>query len=186
MNEDAELILLEAEEKMEKSASVLKEELMQVRTGRAHPGLLEHVRVNYYGEPTALNKLANVSAPEARMLVVQPFDPATTTMIMDAIRVADMGFNPQSSDGRIVRVPIPDLSQERRRDLTRHVKKLGEEAKIAIRNVRRDSNESIKAIDGISEDDVKRLLENVQKVTDTHVASIDTLVTAKEKDLMTV
>ena len=186
MNEEAELILLEAEEKMDKTTSVLKEELMQVRTGRAHPGLLEHVRVDYYGEPTALNKLANVSAPEARMLVVQPFDPSTSTMIMDAIRVSDLGFNPQSADGRLIRVPIPDLSQERRRDLTKLVKKLGEEAKIAVRNVRRESNDALKAIDGISEDDVKRLLESVQKLTDTHVATIDTHVVAKEKDLMTV
>jgi ribosome recycling factor len=186
MSEELELIIMEAEERMEKTCDVLKEELSHVRTGRAHPGILEGVKVMYYGAPTPMNKLANVSAPEPRMLLVQPFDVSAVQDIENAIRESDLGLNPNTSDGKLIRVPIPELSEERRRELNKHVRKLGEDSKIAVRNVRREANDKIKKEDGVSEDDVKRYLDAMQKSTDSHIAQIDEIVSAKEKDLLTV
>ncbi len=186
MEQDPEIIVLEAEERMGKTTEVLKDELFIVRTGRAHPGILDVLKVNYYGAPTPLNKLANVSAPEPRLLVVSPFDPAVIEDIEIAIRDSDLGLNPNSTDGKIIRVPIPELSTERRRELIKHVKKLGEDAKIAIRNVRREANDRIKKLDGIGEDDIKRFLADIQETTDKYIAGLDRLIDAKEKDLLTV
>lgn len=186
MEQDPDLILLDAEERMDKTVEVLREELLQVRTGRAHPGLLEGLKINYYGTPTPLNKLATVSAPEARLLTVQPFDPGSAEAIEAAIRESDLGLNPNSQDGRVIRVPIPELSEERRRDLIRHVKHIGEDARVAVRNVRREANEHVKKLEHISEDDIKRLLDKIQKLTDDHIGKIDSMIAKKEEELLTV
>ena len=186
MEEEAEVILLEAEERMERTVANLQGELQQVRTGRAHPGLLEGIKVEYYGAMTPLNQLANVSAPEPRMLMVAPFDPSTCKMIEDAIMMSNLGLNPNNADGKLIRVPIPELSEERRKEMVKHTRRLGEEAKVAVRNIRRDTNDRLKKLDGLSEDLVKDWLENTQKLTDTQVVKVDSLITEKEQDLMKV
>ena len=186
MEDDPEVFLLEADERMEKTVDLLRGEMMQVRTGRAHPGILDGVKVNYYGTPTPLNKLATVSVPEARLLTVQPFDPNSSEAIIAAIRDGGMGLNPSSQDGHIIRVPIPELSEERRRDYVRLVKKLGEDARIAIRNIRRETNDRIRKLEHIGEDEVKRQLEEVQKLTDRQVSVLDAMIVQKEKDLETL
>lgn len=186
MESDAELILLEAEEKMEKTEANLHEELQQVRTGRAHPGLLDGIRVDYYGAPTPLNKLANVSAPEPRLLVVSPFDPTTCRLIEDAIMNSNLGLNPNNADGKLIRVPIPELSEERRKEMVKHTRKYGEDAKVAVRNIRRDANDRLKKMDGVSEDEIKQWLDEVQTITDKSVKRIDAQIEEKEQDLMRV
>ncbi len=180
--------LLDAEEKMEKAVSVAKDELNTVRTGRANPGMFSRIVVDYYGSPTPLNQLAGISIPEARMAVVKPYDVSQLGAIERAIRDSDLGVNP-SNDGAIIRIVIPQLSEERRREMVKVAKHKGEDAKIAIRNVRRKANEELHRIakDGeAGEDEVARAEKELQHVTDKYVAQVEELVKHKETELLEV
>jgi ribosome recycling factor len=177
-----------AEQKMKKSLEALSNDLAKVRTGRAHAGLLDHVTVDYYGTPTALPQVSNVTLLDARTLAVTPWDKKMRAGIEKAIRDSDLGLNP-SSMGDTVRVPMPALTQERRRDLIKIVHKEGEGARVAVRNVRRDAIQQLKELlkkKAISEDDERRALEDIQKLTDRHVAEIEKALAAKEADLMAI
>ena len=181
-------ILLDVEEKMDKSASFLQQELAGLRTGKASPSLVENVQVEYYGAMTRLRELAGISTPEARLIVINPFDPSSREAICRAILAANVGVTPMD-DGRVIRIPIPELSEERRKDLVKVAKRLTEEARIAIRNVRREANEMVKALQKsstITEDDRDQGVEEVQKLTDTYTKKVDDLLTAREKDIMAV
>ncbi len=176
------------DQRMTKSLEALKADLGKVRTGRAHTGLLDHVMVDYYGNPTAINQVANVTLLDARTIAVQPWEVKLTGAVEKAIRDADLGLNP-SSQGNMIRVPMPALTEERRRDLIKVVKSEGENAKVAVRNVRRDANEQLKKLlkdKQISEDDERRAQEDVQKLTDRYIAEVDKALVAKEADLMAV
>ncbi len=176
------------EEKMEKTVSVLKEELTVIRAGRANPGMLDRVVVDYYGSPTPLKQLATVSAPEPRALIIQPWDMSALNSIEKAIQNADLGFNP-TNDGKIIRIAIPQLTEERRKDLLKVASKTSESAKVALRNERRDANEKLKKMqkDGeITEDDLKKAQDEVQKMTDNHIKTVDDLLAKKEKEIMEV
>jgi ribosome recycling factor len=180
--------LFDAEEKMEKAVSVAKEDLASVRTGRANPGMFSRIVVDYYGAPTPLNQLAGVSIPEARMAVVKPYDVSQLGAIEKAIRDSDLGVNP-SNDGAIIRIVIPQLSEERRRDMVKMAKSKGEDAKVSIRNVRRKANEELHRIakDGeAGEDEVNRAEKELQHLTDKYVAQIEELVKHKETELLEV
>jgi ribosome recycling factor len=180
--------LFDAEEKMEKAVSVAKEDLASVRTGRANPGMFSRIVVDYYGAPTPLNQLAGVSIPEARMAVVKPYDVSQLAAIEKAIRDSDLGVNP-SNDGAIIRIVIPQLSEERRRDMVKMAKSKGEDAKVSIRNVRRKANEELHRIakDGeAGEDEVNRAEKELQHLTDKYVAQIEELVKHKETELLEV
>ena len=176
----------QAAEKMAKSLDTLKHNLAKVRTGRAHTGLLDHLRVDYYGTPTPINQVANVTLVDARTIGVQPYEKKMVQAVERAIRDSDLGVNPATS-GAMIRVPMPPLTEERRRDLTKLVKHEGEEAKVAVRNVRRDANTHLKEMlkkHDVPEDEEKRAQDEVQKLTDKAVADIDRLVAEKEKELM--
>ena len=178
----------ESNRKMDHTVNLLKEELATVRTGRASIDILTPVMVDYYGTLTPLNQLATLATPDAQLITVTPFDRSTIKDVEKAIQAADLGLNP-ASDGSIIRVPVPVLTEERRKELAKHVKKLGEDGKIAIRNIRRDGNEKLKAREKnkeISQDDEKMAHDKIQSVTDSHVKSIDELVKEKETELMTV
>lgn len=180
--------LLDAEEKMEKAVTHAKEDLASVRTGRATPTMFSRIVVEYYGSPTPLNQLAGISIPEARMAVVKPYDVSQLGAIEKAIRDSDLGVNP-SNDGTIIRIVIPQLSEERRREMVKQAKGKGEDAKVAIRNVRRKANEELHRIakDGeAGEDDVARAEKELQNVTDRYVAQVDELVKHKEAELLEV
>lgn len=180
--------LFDAEEKMEKAVSVAKEELASVRTGRANPSMFSRIVVDYYGAPTPLNQLAGISIPEARMAVVKPYDVSQLGAIEKAIRDSDLGVNP-SNDGTIIRVVIPQLSEERRRDMVKVAKSKGEDAKVSIRNVRRKANEELHRIvkDGeAGEDEVARAEKELQHLTDKYVAQVEELVKHKEAELLEV
>ena len=177
-----------AEQKMKKSLESLKMDLAKVRTGRAHAGILDHVMVDYYGTPTAIPGVANVALIDARTLGVTPWEKKMASVIEKAIRDADLGLNP-STTSDIVRVPMPSLTEERRRDLTKIVKAEGENAKVAMRNVRRDANTQLKELlkkKSVAEDDERRAQEDIQKLTDRHIAEIDKALQAKEAELMAV
>jgi len=176
------------EQKMSKSLEALKLDLGKIRTGRAHTGLLDHVMVDYYGNPTAINQVANVTLADARTIGVQPYEKNMVGPIEKAIRDSDLGLNP-ATNGEMIRVPMPMLTEERRRDLIKVVKNEGEDAKIAVRNIRRDANEQLKKLlknKEVSEDDERRAQDEVQKLTDRFVAEIDKALQAKEVDLMAV
>jgi ribosome recycling factor len=178
----------QAAEKMAKSIDTLKHDLAKVRTGRAHTGLLDHLRVDYYGTPTPINQVANVTLVDARTIGVQPYEKKMVQAVERAIRDSDLGVNPATS-GDMIRVPMPPLTEERRRELTRIVKHEGEEAKVAVRNVRRDANNHLKEMlkkHEVPEDEEKRAQDEVQKLTDKAVADIDRMVAEKEKELMAV
>lgn len=178
----------DTETRMTKSVETLKTDLGKIRTGRAHPGLLDQIKVDYYGAKTPLNQLANISAADARTLTVTPYDKSTLQAVEKAIRESDLGLNPAAA-GTLLRVPLPPLTEERRRELVKHVHKEGENAKVAIRNVRRDGNHHLKDLlkkKLITEDDDKRAEEAVQKMTDRFIAEIDKLVAAKEHEIMQV
>lgn len=180
--------LFDAEEKMEKAVSVAKEELASVRTGRANPGMFSRIVVDYYGSPTPLNQLAGISIPEARMAVIKPYDVSQLGAIERAIRDSDLGVNP-SNDGTIIRVIIPQLSEERRRDMVKVAKAKGEDAKVAIRNIRRKANEELHRIakDGeAGEDDAARAEKELQHLTDKYVTQVEELVKHKETELLEV
>lgn len=188
MTQSVESIKKDAETRMAKSVETLKNDLGKIRTGRAHPGLLENVRVDYYGNKTPLNQVANVSASDARTLTVTPYDKSQAAAIEKAIRESDLGLNPMSA-GAIIRVPLPALTEERRKELSKHARAEGENAKVAIRNVRRDSNQHLKEAlkkKIITEDEDKRAEEAVQKFTDHFISEVEKMVTSKEKDIMQV
>ena len=174
--------------KMQKSIESLKNDLSKVRTGRAHPSLLDQVHVDYYGSPTPLSQVANLTLIDARTIGVQPWEKNMIAPVEKAIRESDLGLNPASM-GDLIRVPMPALTEERRKELVKVVKHEGENAKIAVRNIRRDANEHLKKMlkdKDISEDDERRAQDDVQKMTDKFVAEVDKLVTQKEADIMTV
>ncbi|MCX7209426.1 MAG: hypothetical protein RI984_1375 [Pseudomonadota bacterium] len=176
------------DQKMHKSIETLKSNLAKVRTGRAHAGMLDHVMVDYYGTPTPIGGVANITLLDARTLGVQPWEKKLLSTIEKAIRESDLGLNP-SAQGDLIRVPTPALTEERRKEMVKLVKVEAEDAKIAIRNVRRDANEGLKKLlkdKTVSEDDERRAQDEVQKLTDKFVAEIDKLVQEKEKEVMTV
>ena len=176
------------DEKIEKTISVLKEEMGTVRAGRANAALVDKVMVDYYGTPTPLKSLANISVPEPRTLLISPFDPKSIPNIEKAINVANIGINPVN-DGKVVRLQIPQVTEERRKELTKIVKKLGEDAKVAVRNLRRDANDKVKKMEkagDFTEDDAKSTLEDIQKEIDKAVKHIDEIVANKDKEIMDV
>lgn len=177
-----------AEQKMQKSIETLKANFAKVRTGRAHTGILDHIQVDYYGSPTPLSQVANVTLVDARTIGVQPWEKKMGAVIEKAIRESDLGLNP-STHGDMIRVPTPPLTEERRKDLVKLVKGEAEDAKVAVRNVRRDANEGLKKLvkdKAISEDDERRAQDDVQKLTDKFVAEVDKVLAEKEKEIMTV
>ncbi len=178
----------EAEEKMSKTISVYKEELQSIRAGRANPGLLDKITVDYYGQITPLKQVGSVSAPEPRLLVIQPWDAKLIPVIEKEILKSDLGLNP-SNDGKVIRLVIPALTEERRKELTKVVKKNGENAKVAIRNIRRDLNEQLKKMEKnkeISEDDRKLAETEIQKITDKFIEELDDVTKKKEDELMEI
>lgn len=177
-----------AKAKMEKSIAALKKELSHIRAGRANPQLLDGITVDYYGTPTPINQLGNISAPEPRMIVVSVWDTKMLSEVEKAIMKSDLGINP-SNDGKVIRLVVPELTQERRADLAKNVKKKGEEAKVAVRVIRRDANEAFKKsqkASEITEDDFGDLEEEVQKITDDYMKKIDAAVKEKEQEIMEV
>ena len=181
-------IMKEAESKMDRSVEHLEQELATIRTGRANPALIERVMVPYYGTPTPLNQLAQISAPEARLLVVQVYDRGQMGTVEKTIRDAGMGLNP-TNDGQVIRVPIPPLTEERRREYVRMVKQRAEDARVAVRNVRRDELQRVhqqERAGEIPEDAAKRAAERVQKITDAHTQRIDAIAARKEAEVMEV
>jgi ribosome recycling factor len=176
------------ETNMNRTVEIVKKEFAQLRAGRATPVLLDKIQVNYYGTPTPVNQLANISVPEARLLVIQPWDKASVPEIEKAIMKSDLGITP-TSDGNVIRLAVPQLTEERRIDLVKTVKKKAEEGRVAVRNLRREANESLKAQQKsaeISEDDLRRQQDEVQKLTDKYIKEIDALAVAKEKEILTV
>lgn len=174
--------------RMSKSLDALRKELAKIRTGRAHPSLLEHVQVDYYGSDVPISQAANVVVEDARTLAVTPFDKSMIGTIEKAIMTSDLGLNPTTA-GTVIRIPLPPLTEERRRDLGKVVHHEGESAKIAIRNIRRDANGSLKELlkeKDISEDDERRGETEIQQLTDQHVSQVDTIVAEKEKELMEI
>lgn len=184
----SEEIVLFAEEKMEKTIQGLARELATVRAGRANPALLDKVVVDYYGAPTPLNQLSNISAPEPRLLVIQPWDKSAIGAIEKGILKSDLGLTP-NSDGNIIRIAIPQLTEQRRKDLVKLVKKMAEDSRVAVRNVRRDANEDLKRLEksgDISQDDSRRLQEEVQELTNQFVEKVNQILSAKEAEIMEV
>ena len=177
-----------AETKMAKSIDALKSDLQKIRTGRAHPGILDQVSVDYYGSMVPISQVANVSLLDARTISVQPWEKGLGAKIEKAIRESDLGLNP-ASQGDLIRVPMPALTEERRRDLTKVVRHAGEDAKIAVRNLRREANEHLKKLlkeKSVTEDDERRAQDDVQKLTDRTVIEVDKMVHAKEAEIMAV
>jgi ribosome recycling factor len=177
-----------ADQKMHKTLDTLKADLGKIRTGRAHTGILDHIQVDYYGNPTPLNQVANVSLIDARTIGVTPWEKKMVAVIDKAIREADLGLNPATM-GDTVRVPMPALTEERRRDLTKVVRGEAENARVAVRNIRRDANTALKELlkqKAVAEDDERRAQEDIQKLTDRYIAEIDKALAAKEADLMAV
>ncbi len=178
----------QAEEKMKKTLKVLREELTAVRAGRANPGLLDKISIEYYGTQTPLSQIAGISAPEPRLLLVQPYDNNAIQNIEKAILKSDLGLNP-NSDGRVIRLVVPQLTEERRKELVKLVKRYGEEAKVAIRNERRNTKDQLKKMKKngeLTEDDEKRAQEDIQKLTDKHIELVDKEIEKKEGEIMEV
>jgi len=176
------------DQKMDKTVEALKVDLTKVRTGRAHTGLLDHIHVDYYGTSMPINQVANVTLSDARTITVQPFEKKMVQAVEKAIRDSDLGLNP-ASQGDVIRIPMPALTEERRRDLTKVVRHEAEAARVAVRNIRRDANEHLKKMlkdKETSEDDERKAQEEIQKMTDRHIAEIDKVLHAKEADLMAV
>ncbi|SDJ71837.1 ribosome recycling factor [Sediminibacillus albus] len=184
----SQAIIKDTNEKMTQAVQAFSKNLASVRAGRANPSILDSVYVDYYGASTPLNQLATVSAPEARLLVITPFDKSSVGNIEKAIQKADLGLSP-SSDGNVIRINIPALTEERRKDLVKVVGKYGEEAKVQVRNIRRDSNDLLKKSEkngDLTEDELRGFQDDVQKATDKHIADIDQLAKEKEKEIMEV
>lgn len=181
-------VISNAQSRMNKAVEVMKKDLNALRTGRATPALLENIIVDYYGVPTPLNQIASISTPEARLIVVQPWDRQALREIEKSLQTSELGFNP-SNDGSVVRVPVPPLSEERRRDLVRVLKRKIEDGKVAVRNVRRDALEQLRTMERnkvISQDENRRAQDRLQKTTDSVIAQIDQVSAAKEADIMQV
>ncbi len=181
-------VLKDIESRMKKSVDALDTELKSMRIGKASPALLDNLRVEYYGTKVPINQVANVSAPEPRLLVVQTWEKNMVDEVVKAIMKSEMGLNP-STDGNIIRIPIPPMSEERRKEAVKLVKKFGEDCKVAIRNIRRDANDRLKTADKnkeISEDEMRKGQDQVQEVTDTYTKNVDELVEKKEKEVMEV
>lgn len=179
--------LVQYDEKMQKSYDNLISEFGTIRAGRANPHVLDKIKVDYYGTPSGLQQVANITVPEARMLQIQPWDATLVKEIEKAILCSDLGLNP-TNDGKVVRLVFPELTEERRKELVKDVKKKGEQAKVAVRNIRRDGNDALKKLGKteISEDEIKDLEGQLQKLTDKYVAEIDKAVEEKSKDILTV
>ncbi len=176
------------EDKMQKSYNNLMEEFGAIRAGRANPHVLDKLRVDYYGSPTPIQQVANVSVPEARMIQIQPWEGRMLKEIEKAILTSDLGINP-TNDGKMIRLVFPELTEERRKDLTKEVKKKGEGAKVAVRNIRRDANDAFKKLSknsDVSEDEIRQLEDEVQKMTDKFIAEIDKSIEEKSKEILTV
>lgn len=175
-------------DKMEKTLEALKKDLAGIRTGRASLSIFEGITVNYYGTPTPIKQVATMAVPESRLITIQPWDPGLIAEIEKAIQKSDLGLNP-SNDGKIIRVPIPPLTEERRKQIIKHVHKRGEEARVSIRNIRRDGNEEIKRLEKenhISEDDSRQSIDEIQKLTDSHIKKVDEVLSHKERELMEI
>lgn len=178
----------DAESRMQKSIEALKGELSKIRTGRAHPSLLNHITVDYYGSEVPIGQVANIAVEDSRTLAVTPWEKPMVAVVEKAIMTSDLGLNP-SSAGTVIRVPMPPLTEERRRDLTKVVKNEGEQGKVAIRNIRRDANSDIKSLlkeKEISEDEARGAEDSIQKLTDKYIAEVDKLVEVKEQDLLSI
>jgi len=174
--------------RMEKAISDLQHEMASIRTGRASLGILDHIRVDYYGSPTPLNQVANLHVPEPSLITIQPWDVSQIGAIEKAIRVSDLGLNP-SNDGKIVRLPIPPLTEERRKELVKKLHGVAEHHRVALRNVRREGNEAVKKLlkdKKMPEDDEKRALDEIQKMTDAYIEKLDMAVKTKEKEIMAI
>jgi len=181
-------VLLETEDKMDKTQQFLQQELSGLRTGKAHPSLVDTITVDYYGTPTRLRDIASISTPEPRLIVIKAFDPSSLGLIEKAIIAANIGITPMN-DGRLIRVPIPELSEERRKEMVKMAGRTTEEQRVAIRNIRRDANDQIKSSQkngDITEDERDSALEDVQKSTDKHIKKMDELLAAKEEEIMEV
>lgn len=179
------MIKEELVERMDKAVESYERDLATVRTGRANPTMLDRVQFDYYGTPTPINQMASISVQEGRQLVIKPYDTSTMKDIEHAILESDLGLNPQS-DGSVIRLNVPALTEERRKEFVKQVKKYAENAKVAIRNIRRDANDDIKKLSDVSEDEKKRAQEDIQKQTDRYTKKIDEIAAVKEKDIMTV
>lgn len=178
----------EIKEKMEKTISVYQENLSEIRAGRANPAILNKIKVDYYGVPTPISQVAGISVPEARLIVIQPWDASVLKEIEKEILKADIGINP-NNDGKVIRLAFPELNEERRKELAKEVKKIAEEAKVSIRAIRREGLDEYKAMQKesiITEDDLKRAEDDIQKMTDSKVAEIDQILANKEKEIMSV
>ncbi len=177
----------EFDNKMKKSFDFLEEDLASIRAGRANPHVLDKIKVDYYGTPTPIQQVGNVSVPEARIIQIAPWDKTLIKDIEKALMMSDLGITP-SNDGNVIRLVFPELTEERRKQLAKDVKKKGEEAKVAVRNVRRDGNDSFKKLKGteVSEDEIKELEEELQKVTDKYIKDIDVAIEAKTKEIMSI
>ena len=186
--EDVQLILMDAEERMVKSIDVFRHETDGIRTGRANPSMLESVTIELYGTSMPLNQVASITTPDARLLVVQPFDKGSLGAIVRELQKSDLGLTP-SSDGNVIRLPIPQMTQERRQDMVKHLKRLKEDTHVAVRNIRRDGLEQLRTMEKdkeISQDELHRYQEQLQKLTDQSVAKADQVGSAKEAELMEV
>ena len=181
-------IYLESDEKMEKTLKSIRLQLAKIRTGKASPAMLDSVRVNYYGASTPLKQIASISVPEVRLIVIQPWEKNIIADVEKAILTADLGLNP-INDGNVIRLPIPPLTEERRKELVKLTKRIGEEGKVTLRNIRRDANEAMKKAEkkhDISEDDLRRGQGNIQELTDDFIKKVDELLLKKEKEVMEI
>jgi ribosome recycling factor len=184
--DDINMITMEAEESMQKAFAFLTSEFGGLNTGKASPAMVDNITVNYYGSPTPIKQLGNITIPEPRLLVITPFDPSSLPEVEKAILAANIGVTPMN-DGRVIRIPVPELSEERRKDLTKIASRNAEEQRVAVRNVRRDANDTLKSMqkDGdITEDDLKLALDEIQKLTDATIKKIDEALAAKEADIL--
>jgi ribosome recycling factor len=181
-------VIKQTEEKMKKSLSALEEEFNTLRTGRASPALFDKIRVEYYGNPTPLNQVATISVPEARLVVIQPWDKSIIGEIEKAIQKSELSVNP-SNDGKVIRISIPPLTEERRKEFVKIAKNMAEQSRVSIRNIRRDANDELKKAEksgDISEDELKRAEDDVQKLTDTYVEEVNSMLEAKENEILEI
>lgn len=181
-------IINQCEEKMLKTIEALKKDFATIRTGKANPSVLNGVTVEYYGSPMPINQIASVSAPEPQMIVIKPYDKSIIKTIEKAVLIADLGFNPQN-DGDIIRIPVPSLTEQVRKELVKKSKKIAEDNKVAVRNIRRDAMDQLKKLEKdslISEDELKRYSDSVQKLTDKYIETVDKVASEKEKDIMAI
>lgn len=187
MNEFSQMVLLEAKEGMDAAISHLEKEYQKLRAGKANPQMLEGVKADYYGVPTPIEQMANINTPDPKLIIVQPWDKNMLSVIEKAIMAANLGFNPMN-DGEVLRIAVPPLTEERRKDLVKKAKNEAEQAKIAVRNIRKSANTNAKKLkdDGVSEDEIKILEANIQGLTNDYVSKADAQLDSKEKEIMTI